>query len=65
VRSFVQARSDDCVVFTRNTTDAINMLAWALPPGAAVVAFASEHHANLLPWRRRDVTFLPIPPNPK
>lgn len=61
VRSFVQARSDDCVLFTRNTTDAINLLASALPPCAAVVAFASEHHANLLPWRRRDVTFLPIP----
>ena len=65
VRSFVQARSDDCVLFTRNTTDAINLLASALPVGAAVVAFASEHHANLLPWRRRDVTFLPVPHSPE
>ena len=64
VRSFVQARSDDCVLFTRNTTDAINLLASTLPPRTAVVAFASEHHANLLPWRRRDVTFLPVPRNP-
>ncbi|HEX4103646.1 MAG: aminotransferase class V-fold PLP-dependent enzyme [Pseudonocardiaceae bacterium] len=65
VRSFVQARSDDCVLFTRNTTDAINLLASALPTGAAVVAFASEHHANLLPWRRRNVTFLPVPHSPE
>ena len=65
VRSFVQARSDDCVLFTRNTTDAINLLASALPSSAAVVAFASEHHANLLPWRRRDVTFLPVPRSPE
>jgi hypothetical protein len=41
VRSFVQARPDDCVLFTRNTTDAINLLSSALPPSAAVVAFAS------------------------
>jgi selenocysteine lyase/cysteine desulfurase len=65
VCSFLQARSDDCVLFTRNTTDAINLLASALPPGAAVVCFASEHHANLLPWRRRDVTFLPVPHSPE
>ena len=64
VRLFLRARSDDCVLFTRNTTDAINLLASALPPGAAVVCFASEHHANLLPWRRRDVTFLPVPHSP-
>lgn len=64
VHSFVHARSDDCVLFTRNTTDAINLLASALPSGAVVVAFASEHHANMLPWRRHDVTFLPIPDTP-
>lgn len=29
-----------------------------------MVAFASEHHANLLPWRRRDVAFLPVPRSP-
>ena len=46
VRSFVGARSSDTVVFTRNTTDAINLLAAALPPDAEVLAFASEHHAN-------------------
>ncbi|MFB9413262.1 aminotransferase class V-fold PLP-dependent enzyme [Dactylosporangium matsuzakiense] len=41
----------DTVVFTRNTTDAFNLLARAVPAGTTVVTFDSEHHANLLPWR--------------
>jgi selenocysteine lyase/cysteine desulfurase len=62
VRGFVGARADDVVLFTRNTTDAFNLLAGALPEGTVVVTFAAEHHANLLPWRRRgDVRHLPIP----
>ncbi|MGH4016218.1 MAG: aminotransferase class V-fold PLP-dependent enzyme [Pseudonocardiaceae bacterium] len=64
VRSFVGARPSDTVVFTRNTTDAINLLAAALPPEAEVLTFASEHHANLLPWRRHRVTYLPVPASP-
>ena len=64
VRSFVGGRSSDTVVFTRNTTDAINLLAAALPPDAEVLAFASEHHANLLPWRRHRITYLPVPASP-
>jgi selenocysteine lyase/cysteine desulfurase len=43
------ARSDDVVVFTRNTTDALILLASATP--GRVVHFDIEHHANLLPWR--------------
>jgi selenocysteine lyase/cysteine desulfurase len=61
VHEFVGGRGDDVVVFTRNTTDATNLLAAALPPGTEVLAFAAEHHANLLPWRRRDLTLLPLP----
>ena len=62
-RRFFQARPDDTVIFVRNTTDAINLLASSLPSGASIVAFASEHHANLLPWRRGNltVTYLPSP----
>jgi selenocysteine lyase/cysteine desulfurase len=52
VARFVGARADDVVVFTRNTTEALNLLAHAVPDGATVVSFASEHHANLLPWRQ-------------
>ena len=36
--------------FTRNTTDALNLLARACPPGTTTIVFDSEHHANLLPW---------------
>lgn len=61
VRAFVGARTDDLVVFTRNTTDAFNLLAGALPEGTTVLTFTGEHHANLLPWRRGDVRDLGIP----
>lgn len=50
VRRFVGADSTDSVVFTRNTTDALNLLARALPPDAPVLVFDTEHHAALLPW---------------
>ncbi|MEV8513358.1 aminotransferase class V-fold PLP-dependent enzyme [Dactylosporangium sp. NPDC051484] len=45
---------DDTVIFTRNTTDAFNLLARVLPEDATVVTFDGEHHANLLPWRRTE-----------
>ena len=64
VARFIGARPFDTIVFTRNTTDSINLLERALPPGAEVVVFETEHHANLLPWRRRPVTWLPASPTP-
>jgi selenocysteine lyase/cysteine desulfurase len=48
---FVGGRDDDVLIFTRNTTDSLNLLAAATP--GAVVHLDIEHHANLLPWRRR------------
>ena len=48
VGDFVGARQDDLVIFTRNTTDSINLLA-SVVPGETVV-LDIEHHANLLPW---------------
>ncbi|AVT29949.1 cysteine desulfurase [Plantactinospora sp. BC1] len=60
VGDFLGVRADDHVVFTRNTTDALNLLARALPPGTRVVTFAAEHHANLLPWPAGTVR-LPVP----
>jgi selenocysteine lyase/cysteine desulfurase len=50
VGGFVGARADDVVVFTRNTTDALNLLAGCVP--GAVLCLDIEHHANLLPWRK-------------
>ncbi|SHL23934.1 Selenocysteine lyase/Cysteine desulfurase [Pseudonocardia thermophila] len=46
---FLGARADDAVVFTRSTTDALNLLATAVP--GRVLCLDVEHHANLLPWR--------------
>jgi selenocysteine lyase/cysteine desulfurase len=51
LRRFVGAHRADTVIFTRNTTDALNLLARALPKGTSVVLFDTEHHAALLPWR--------------
>lgn len=49
----VNARDDDYVIFTRNTTDSTNLLASAIPADLGdVVALDIEHHANLLPWQR-------------
>jgi len=53
VGAFLGARPDDVVVFGRNTTDALNLLAAAVP--GEVVCLDVEHHANLLPWRSRRV----------
>jgi selenocysteine lyase/cysteine desulfurase len=65
IRQFVNGRDDDAVIITRNTTDSINLLAGTLPPGTHVVAFAGEHHANLLPWKRNTVRYLPVPESPE
>ncbi|MEV4640042.1 aminotransferase class V-fold PLP-dependent enzyme [Actinoplanes sp. NPDC049548] len=62
VASFVGARAGDTVVFTRNTTDALNLLARVLPPGTTTIVFDGEHHANLLPWPRQHR--LPCPDSP-
>lgn len=64
VSVFVNARDDDVVVFTRNTTDSLNLLAAALPHACQIVAFGTEHHANLLPWRRRRAILLDTPDGP-
>ncbi|WP_392542488.1 aminotransferase class V-fold PLP-dependent enzyme [Oryzobacter telluris] len=61
VARFVGAREDDVVVFTRNTTDSVNLLARSLPRHTNVVVFSTEHHASLLPWRTRDTVRLPVP----
>jgi selenocysteine lyase/cysteine desulfurase len=49
VAEATHARSDDAVIFTRNTTDALILLARSVP--GRVVHLDIEHHANLLPWR--------------
>ncbi|GAB7049701.1 aminotransferase class V-fold PLP-dependent enzyme [Catenuloplanes indicus] len=63
VADFLGARAEDHVIFTRNTTDALNLLASALPEGTTVVTFGGEHHANLLPWPGHPLR-LPVPASP-
>ncbi|AUG76801.1 Putative cysteine desulfurase [Kitasatospora sp. MMS16-BH015] len=56
VEEFLDLREGDQVVFTRATTDSLNLLAGVLPAGTRVFAFETEHHASLLPWRRDGLT---------
>jgi selenocysteine lyase/cysteine desulfurase len=62
VADFLGTRPGDHVIFTRNTTDGLNLLARALPAGTTVVCWLGEHHANLLPWD--SVVRLPVPGSP-
>lgn len=64
VRTFLGARHDDAVIFTRNSTDSLNLLARSLPSVISVVLFDTEHHAVLLPWRGQWVHRIQTPPTP-
>ncbi len=55
VAKFVGARSEE-IIFVRNTTEAINLVAYAwgldnLHEGDVVVTTLMEHHANMVPWQ--------------
>jgi selenocysteine lyase/cysteine desulfurase len=65
VARFVGARPDDRVVFARNTTEAVNVLAAALPAGTRILSSAVEHHSNMLPWRRHELQTLPFSQSPE
>lgn len=71
VARFIGAPSRREIVFTRNATEAINLVAHSygrhlLRPGAAVVLTEMEHHANLVPWlmlaeeRGVEIRYIPI-----
>jgi cysteine desulfurase/selenocysteine lyase len=70
VRGFVNAPSAKEVIFTRNATEALNLVAYAwgwdnLGPGDTVVVTELEHHANFVPFQfiaqRTGATFKAIP----
>ncbi|NEE14337.1 aminotransferase class V-fold PLP-dependent enzyme [Streptomyces sp. SID7499] len=65
VAEFLDCREGDQVVFTRSTTDSLNLLAAALPADCRVFVFETEHHASLLPWRGAQVTYLDAPRSPR
>ena len=57
VARFINAPRPECIVFTRNATEAINLVAYAwgrenLGPGDEIVLTEMEHHSNLVPWQR-------------
>jgi cysteine desulfurase / selenocysteine lyase len=56
VRAFVNAESAREIVFTRNVTEALNLVAYAwgldnLGPGDVVAVTEMEHHSNFVPWQ--------------
>jgi cysteine desulfurase / selenocysteine lyase len=71
IARFINAPSSRQVVFTRNTTEAINLVAYSwgranLQPGEVVVLTEMEHHSNLVPWqmlaaeRNLRLEFIPV-----
>ncbi|CNK66041.1 cysteine desulfurase [Yersinia frederiksenii] len=57
VRVFINANSVDEIVFTKGTTEAINLVAesWGgtyLHPGDEILISALEHHSNIVPWQQ-------------
>lgn len=56
VRRFINAPSSDEIIFTRNTTESLNLVAYSyglsvLKPGDEILVTIMEHHSNLLPWQ--------------
>lgn len=57
VRRFLHAESTREIIYTRNTTESLNLVArsWAethLGPGDKILIPISEHHSDLVPWQR-------------
>lgn len=72
VRTFINARSDKEIVFTRGTTESLNLVASSfgerfMGEGDEVIISAMEHHSNIVPWQllqeRKDIRLRVIPIN--
>lgn len=56
VARFINARQSKQIIFTRNTTESINLVAYSwgnanIHPGDLIVLTEMEHHSNLIPWQ--------------
>src|SRR5687768_11606526 len=56
IASFIGAPSDNEVIFTRGTTESINLVAYTfgnsqLKEGDEIILSAIEHHSNIVPWQ--------------
>lgn len=68
-RAFINAPSADTVIFTRGTTEAINLVASSygelLKEGDEVILTVMEHHSNIVPWQllrdRRGIVIKVVP----
>jgi cysteine desulfurase/selenocysteine lyase len=74
VRQFIHARSANEVIFTRGTTESINLLAHSfgeefMQEGDEVILSVMEHHSNIVPWqllaKRKGIVLKIIPINSK
>lgn len=64
VRRFIGAQSASEIVFTRGTTESINLLASCLSRVTTrreVIVSTVEHHSNIVPWQLNGFTVRPIP----
>ncbi|MCD7735628.1 MAG: SufS family cysteine desulfurase [Lachnospiraceae bacterium] len=57
VKEFIHAGSTEEIVFTRNATESLNLVAYSLgsillKPGDEVIVSIMEHHSSMLPWRQ-------------
>lgn len=56
VKKFINADSKDEIIFTKNCTESLNLLAFSLSgffeEGDEILLCVSEHHSNILPWMR-------------
>ncbi len=56
VAEFINAGSEETIIFTRNTTESINLVAYAwamenINKGDEIILTVAEHHSNMLPWQ--------------
>jgi cysteine desulfurase/selenocysteine lyase len=74
VRQFINARSTSEVIFTRGTTEAINLVAFCfgeefMSEGDEVIISTMEHHSNIVPWQllaaRKGISIKVIPMSDK
>ena len=59
VQQFINARSSNEIVFTRGTTEAINLVASSFcraycKPGDEIIVSGMEHHSNIVPWQLQE-----------
>jgi len=71
VAAFIQAKAREEIIFTRSTTESINLVAYSwgranIAPGDRILLTEMEHHSNIVPWqilareREAELIYLPI-----